>query len=184
MSAPSRLKDLQRAQTELENLGKQGWFAHDLQRGRVLALEVLGWLKDEGFKMSPLTRAKILYADRTGKPSAVMDAVFAAQVSVNQYLSAKGKNKTRVDTTNATYLDNLGYESARTYADALLKQISESGKIVALPLPAADLTVLLDNTVTGLVTMGKLLPWKNIPDVRRQVFTDSWYAGMQSKGLA
>jgi hypothetical protein len=133
--------------------------------------------------MSPLTKAKILYADRTGTPSAVMDAVFAAQVSVSQYLDPKGK-KTKVDKTNATYLDNLGYESAQTYADALLKQISESGGVVALPLPTADLTVLLDNTVAGLVTMGKLLPWKNIPDLRRQVFTDSWYAGMQSKGLA
>lgn len=184
MSAPSRLKDLQRAQTELESLGKQGWFAHDLQRGQVLALEVLGWLMTEGSAMSQLSKAKILRADRTGKTSDIMDAVFAAQASVDQYLSAKGKNKTRVDTTNATYLDNLGYESAQTYADALLKQISESGKVVALPLPTADLTVLLDNTVAGLVTMGKLLPWKNIPDLRRQVFTDSWYAGMQSKGLA
>jgi hypothetical protein len=180
---PNRLKDLQRAQTELANLGKQGWFAHDLQRGRVLALDVLGWLATEGFGMHPLTKAKILRADKTDKPSAVMDAVFAARTSVDQYLTAKGKNKTRVGKTNTTYLENLGYESAGTYADALLKQISESGKVVALPLPSADLSVLLENTIAGLVGMGKLLPWKNIPDLRRQVFTDAWYTDMQSKGL-
>ena len=183
MSAPSRIKDLQRAQAELENLGKQGWFARDLQRGRTLALEVLGWLKDEDFKMSPLNKTKILHADRTDNPSAIMDAVFAAQASVSQYLDPKGK-KTKVDKTNATYLDNLGYESARTYADTLLKQISESGKVVALPLPSTDLGVLLDNTITGLTDMGKLPSWKNVPDLRRQVFTNSWYQGMQSKGLA
>ena len=47
-----RTKDLQQAQQELHTLGRQGWFPHDLRRGRVLVFEVLRWIREENLPAS------------------------------------------------------------------------------------------------------------------------------------
>lgn len=87
------------------------------------------------------------------------------------------------DLTDATYLDKLGHRSSLIYADALLRQISQSERVVTLPLPVTDLQVLLDNTITGLTKM-RQLDWKHTNGERQGAFTNAWYEGMRSKGLA
>jgi hypothetical protein len=83
--------------------------------------------------------------------------------------------------TGATYLDELGTSSARTYAPVIRRQAQEDQ--VALPLPNADLEILLRNTIQGLETQHFLL-WDKTSSDRRPIFLNSWFSEMQRQGIA
>ena len=187
----NRTKDLQRAQQELKALGRQGWFPHDLQRGRVLVLEVLKWMKEEDLPASRTCQAAMLAVEKSDSPRIITRAVAAAEQAIRLADAPLAKNahvskKLLGHLTDATYLDALGERSASQYAEIILRQIEEArqaGQIVVLPLPSNDLNVLFDETVAKLDSFGELR-WDRTSSERRQVFSGAWYRGMQSKGLA
>lgn len=187
----NRAKDLQRAQQELKNLGRQGWFPHDLQRGRVLVLEVLKWMAEEDLPVSKTCYASMIAVEKSDTSRTIMRAVAAAEQAIRLADAPLAKDtraskKLLEHITNDTYLDKLGERSALQYADIILTQIEEArqrGQTVVTPLTSTDLRVLFDETVAKLDSFGELR-WERTPSTRRQVFTDAWYRGMQSKGLA
>jgi hypothetical protein len=88
--------------------------------------------------------------------------------------------KTPRGITGASYLNELGAESARTYAPVILKQASEAG--INLPLPDEDVSVLLTNTIKGLHQEQKI-DWNRTPTTWQQVFIDAWVAEMNRQGI-
>lgn len=94
--------------------------------------------------------------------------------------SEAARRPRRRDLTGATYLDELGTASARRYAEVVKRQARDAG--IPLPLPDADVGMLLDNTVRGLGHEGRLT-WDETPDVRRHVFTAAWLREMDRQGV-
>ncbi len=80
----NRTKDLQQAQQELHALGRQGWFAHDLQRGRVLVLEVLKWMREENLPVSSSLYNAMVAVEKSDGPGVVMRAVAAAEQAIRK----------------------------------------------------------------------------------------------------
>lgn len=86
----------------------------------------------------------------------------------------------RQDLADPTYLDHLGKESARRYGPIVIEQASRMG--LRLPLPTAELTQLLENTIRGLEAEGKI-KWNRLPQIRRQVFIVAWDREMSMQGI-
>ena len=78
----NRTKDLQQAQQELHALGRQGWFPHDLQRGRVLVFEVLKWMREENLPASSFCYNAMVAVEKSDSPRIVMRAVAAAEQAI------------------------------------------------------------------------------------------------------
>jgi hypothetical protein len=81
---------------------------------------------------------------------------------------------------DATYLDRLGTESARTSASSIRRQAQERG--VALPLDDSCMGELLDHALEGLQSKNRI-DWPHTPDLRRQVFIEAWIAEMTRQGV-
>ena len=88
--------------------------------------------------------------------------------------------KNQTDRTSATYLDQLGTESAKIYAPGIKRQALERG--LPLPLPDADVEYLLGETIRGLQSQKKL-NWLTFSLDRQAVFTNAWTAEMDRQGI-
>jgi hypothetical protein len=88
--------------------------------------------------------------------------------------------KEKRDLIDATYLDRLGTESARTFAASIKQQAQERGML--LPLDDNSVGELLDHTVESLQSENKI-DWVRTSDVRRQVFYEAWIAEMTRQGI-
>lgn len=86
----NRIKDLQAAQIELQGLGKQGWFPHDLNRGRVLVGEVLRWMGEENLPATRFCQAAMIAAQHSDAPKTIMQAVAAAEQAIALGLPLQG----------------------------------------------------------------------------------------------
>ncbi len=92
----------------------------------------------------------------------------------------QGWRDSTVGITDASYLNELGTESARRYAPVIKKQAEEAG--IALPLSDENLSALLENTIKGLHQEQKL-DWNSTSSTRQQVFIDAWVSEMNRQGI-
>jgi hypothetical protein len=92
----------------------------------------------------------------------------------------QGWRDSRVGITGASYLRDLGTESARTYAPVIRRQASDEG--VDLPLSDEDVSILLANTIRGL-HQERRIDWDSTSSTRQQIFIDAWVAEMNRQGI-
>jgi hypothetical protein len=101
----NRIKDLQAAQIELHDLGRSGWFPHDLQRGRMLVGEVLRWMGEEDLPASRTCQADMIAAQHSDSPRVIMRAVAAAEQAIALGIDLPGGN-----TIFTTSFCNFGHD--------------------------------------------------------------------------